>query len=158
MRKPCLLAASQSPGARSISSTCSTRAAAGACSDSAATKPSSASTEACASMCTPSPALSTQPQMPCAIASRYTNGRMPTPCTMPVTWICTCRMWLPLVKTDQKGTGLFWSVKFLNLPKQTCPFLAGALRETPLQPQALLSGGAGELAVLNAAQAQQAVG
>ena len=26
-----------------------------------------------------------QPQMPCAMASRYTNGRMPTPCTMPVT-------------------------------------------------------------------------
>ena len=24
-------------------------------------------------------------QMPCAMASRYTNGRMPTPCTMPVT-------------------------------------------------------------------------
>ena len=67
-------------------------------------------------------------------------------------------MWLPLVKTDQKGTGLFWSVKFLHLPKQTCPFMAGALREIPLQPQALLGGGAGELAVLNAAQAQQAVG
>ena len=57
-----------------------------------------------------------------------------------------------------KRTGLFWSVKLLNLPKQTCPFMAGALREIPLQPQALLGGGAGELAVLNAAQAQQAVG
>ena len=33
----------------------------------------------------------------------------------------------PLIKTDQKGTGLFWSVKLLNLPQQTCPFLAGAL-------------------------------
>ena len=38
----------------------------------------------------------------------------------------------PLIKTDQKRTGLFWSVKLLNLPKQTCPFLAGALREIPL--------------------------
>ena len=59
----------------------------------------------------------------------------------------------PLIKTDQKGTGLFWSVKLLNLPQQTCPFLAGAL-----QSQALLGGGARELAVLNAAQAQQTVG
>ena len=39
----------------------------------------------------------------------------------------------PLIKTDQIGTGA-------------------------LQPQALLGGGARELAVLNAAQAQQAVG
>ena len=37
-------------------------------------------------------------------------------------------------------------------------FLVGALQEIPLQPQALLGGGARELAVLNAAQAQQAVG
>lgn len=36
--------------------------------------------------------------------------------------------------------------------------MAGALREIPLQSQALLGGGTGELAVLNAAQAQQAVG
>ena len=34
-------------------------------------KASSASAGACASICTPSPALSTHPQMPCAMASRY---------------------------------------------------------------------------------------
>ena len=36
--------------------------------------------------------------------------------------------------------------------------MAGAPRKDPLQPQALLGGGAGELAVFNAAQAQQTVG
>src|SRR5512141_1903852 len=63
------------------------RARGGALTDSASTNSSTRSRSPCTTISTPAEVLHTQPCRRSCVASPYTNGRKPTPCTTPVTWI-----------------------------------------------------------------------